>query len=59
MARILHCGVHQDETGKKICLYWSEKMAWIRQFSNNIIELKQVGLQLDTIYPKKKNGKNR
>ncbi|KAK7312032.1 hypothetical protein RJT34_10579 [Clitoria ternatea] len=38
------------EQGKSICLYGSENLVWIQQFNDKITELKQAGLQLETIY---------
>lgn len=40
----------QVEQGKNICIYGSENLAWIQQFNDNITELKQAGLQMETIY---------
>lgn len=40
----------QVEEGKNLCVYGSENLAWIQQFNDNIAELKQAGLQLETIY---------
>ncbi|KAH1221309.1 Protein SIEVE ELEMENT OCCLUSION C [Glycine max] len=38
------------EQGKNSCLYGSENLVWIQQFNDKIIEIKQPGLQLETIY---------
>ncbi|KAL1336540.1 hypothetical protein HN51_030899 [Arachis hypogaea] len=38
------------EKGKNICIYGSENLPWIQQFSDCITKLKQQGLQLETIY---------
>ena len=42
--------MYQVEQGKNICLYGSENLVWIQQFNDKIIEIKQPGLQLETIY---------
>ncbi|OIV97496.1 hypothetical protein TanjilG_11020 [Lupinus angustifolius] len=36
--------------GKNLCIYGSENLAWIKQFNDNITQLKKTGLQLETIY---------
>ena len=40
----------QVQKGKNLCVYGSGNLAWVQQFIARIKELKQAGLQLETIY---------
>ncbi|XWS69116.1 hypothetical protein CRYUN_Cryun04dG0151700 [Craigia yunnanensis] len=43
------------EEGRNICIYGSENLDWIREFSANIKEIKDAGVQLEMIYVGKNN----
>ncbi|XP_022734843.1 protein SIEVE ELEMENT OCCLUSION C [Durio zibethinus] len=43
------------EEGRNICIYGSENLDWIREFSAKIKEIKDAGVQLEMIYVGKNN----
>ena len=40
----------QVEEGRNICIYGSENLDWIREFSAKMKEIKDAGAQLEMIY---------
>lgn len=45
----------QVEEGRNICIYGSENLDWIREFSGKVKEIKDAGVQLEMIYVGKNN----